>query len=145
MTPSIEVVVSLLTAVGIGGILGAFFRSRFEQQKQVREKERELKRKRYGAILILMLTKLDPKDGLPKTRNIRLDLKNLEDVEKELEMELLHGVLFASDDVIKAMAEFTRRPTHAAYIKSVTAMRKDLWSKKTSVDAGILDLLTKNE
>jgi hypothetical protein len=49
----LEIVVSLLTAVGIGSILGAYFQSRFEHQKQVKEQEHELKQRRYGCILIL--------------------------------------------------------------------------------------------
>ena len=96
---SIEAVLSLFAAVaavvaalGIGGISGAFFQSRFEQQKQVREQEHELKRRRYGAILIIMLTKLDPATGLPHLKSIRPDLKNITDIEKEIEVELLNGL-----------------------------------------------------
>jgi hypothetical protein len=143
MNPSLEIIISLLTAVGIGSIMGAFVQSRLEQQKQVRAEERELKRRRYEVILILMITKLDPQVQLPKARSIRPDLKNLADVEKELEVELLNGVLFASDDVIKAMVEFTRTPSYSAYIRSANAMRRDLWGKKTSINEGILDVLAK--
>ena len=143
MVLSPEIVASLITAIGIGGILGAYFQSRFERQKQVQEQEHELKRRRYGCILILMLTKLDPKTGLPHTREIRPDLNDLADVEKEIEIELLNGVLFASDGVILSMAEFVRNPSYPSYIKTAVAMRKDLWGKKTSVDEHILDVINK--
>ncbi|MEW5987795.1 MAG: hypothetical protein AB1791_14265 [Chloroflexota bacterium] len=101
MTLSLQTVISLLTLIGISGILGAFFQSRFERQKQVREQEHELKRRRYSCILILMLTKLDPKAGALHLREIRPDLQDLTALDKEIEMELLNGVLFASDAVIK--------------------------------------------
>jgi len=135
-----EIVISLLTALGLAGILGAFFQSRFERQKQVQEQEHELKRRRYGAILILMLTKLDPKSGLPHVHEIRPDLKNIGDVEKEIEMELLNGFLFASDDVLKSMADFIRGPNHTTYVKTAVSMRRDLWGRKTSVDEQVVTI-----
>jgi hypothetical protein len=142
---SIDNIFSLLTAVGFGGFLGsiltAYFQSRFEQQKQIKEQEHELKQRRYGAILILLLTKLDPKTGLAKTRAIRPDLQTLADVEKEIETEFLHSVLFASDDVIRALAEFIKNPKHASYVKVAIAMRKDLWGKKTSINEEVAELI----
>ena len=142
---SIETVISLLiafiTALGFGGVLGAFFQARFEQQKQVKEQEREMKQKRYGVILILLLTKLDPKTGLAKMRDHRPDLKSLPDVEKEIETEFLNGILFASDDVIRALAEFIQNPIRSSYVKVATAMRKDLWGKKTSINEDVMELI----
>jgi Flp pilus assembly protein TadB len=135
---------SLIGALGLGGILVALFQTIFEHKKQVEEHEHELKSRRYGAILILMLTKLDPKTGMPKIRTIRPDLKNLEDVEREIETELLNGVLFASDGVIKSLAEFVRLPSYATYIKTAVAMRRDLWGKKTSIDENILEVIRKD-
>ncbi|MCB4791635.1 MAG: hypothetical protein LHV68_07080 [Elusimicrobia bacterium] len=51
---------------------------------------------------------------------------------------MLHSILFADDAVIKAMAEFVKKPSHTSYIKTVSAMRKDLWGKKTEIDEDIL-------
>ena len=76
---SIEVVVSLLGALGLGAILGAYFKSRFEHRKEVEEDIHQLKRNRYGSILIQMLAILDPERGLAKAQQFREDLKNLED------------------------------------------------------------------
>jgi len=133
MTLSPEILISILTALGFGGILGAYFQSQFERQKQIQEQEHELKRKRYGAILVLMLMRLNPKDGLSHAHAIRPDLKNVDDVEREIESELLHGFLFASDDVIKSISEFIRTPSHSSYYRTAVSMRKDLWENKTSV------------
>jgi hypothetical protein len=134
-------VVSLIAALGIGTILGAYFQAQFEHKKQVKEKEHELKNRRYETILILMLTKLDPKDGLRHIAEFRDDLKNITEVEKEIETELLHSVLFASDEVIKSLAMFTQKPSRDTYIKTVIAMRKDLWNRKTSIDEKIFEAI----
>jgi len=53
---------------------------------------------------------------------------------------MLNSILFASDDVIKAMAEFVINPTHISFIKTASAMRKDLWG----VNSKISDEIIKN-
>ena len=142
MTP--ETAIAMLTAVGLGGILGAFFQARFEHQKKVKEHEHDEKIRRYKVILILLLTKLDPNERLEKTRTIRPDLKNINDLDEEIEAEFLNGLLFASDDVIKSMAKFIRNPNHDSYAKTALAMRKDLWGGKTTIEEQILDVLQTN-
>lgn len=129
---SIETIISIISAIGIGGILGAYLEFRFQQQKQVREDIHRLKRKRYGAISIQMLTVLSP-EHLSKTQKFRPDLKNIEDFKEEVKIEMLHGVLFASDAVIKTMADFVQHPNFSSYFKTIAAMRKDLWGKKTKI------------
>lgn len=145
MTLSLQIIISLLTAIGIGGILGAYFQSRFQRQKEVSEDIHNLKRQRYGAILIQMLTILNPERGLSKVHAFRPDLKNVDDFKEEIKTEILHSVLFANDEVIKSLVEFIRKPNHASYIKTVVSMRKDLWRKKTSVDEQILNILYEEE
>jgi len=141
MNPSvvtiISVVVSLLTALGVGGLLGAFFQHRFEYRKQVRGLEHNLKERRYQAINILMLTLLDPV-GLVHIKDHRPDLTNLDDVVKELRTEMLNSFLFASDDVIRSLTEFIARPAHDRYIKAAVSMRKDLWGTDTSIGNEVL-------
>lgn len=132
-----QLFISLIAAVGLGGILGAYFQSRFQHQKEIKEDIHQLKRARYGAILIQMLTMLQPQH-LPKTQKIRPDLASIEDVKEELKTEMFNSILFASDPVVKAMAEFLSNPAQSSYIKTAAAMRKDLWSSKTSIDEDIL-------
>jgi hypothetical protein len=134
---------SFLMAFGVGGVLGAYFSSLFEQRKQIKEEERKLKSRRYGAIIIQMLTILDPEDGLRRTKQFRPDLKTAEDFKKEIETELLNSLLFASDEVIRTMADFLRRPNYSAYIKTTVAMRKDLWGRKTTIAEKELTVLLK--
>lgn len=133
----LSTVVSLITALGLGSLVGAFFQSRFEHRKLLDQQEHELKRKRYLCTLILLLAKLDPKTQ-PHLFEVRPDLKGSTDLDKELRLELFNSVLFASDDVITAMAQFVATPSYPAYIQTAVAMRKDLWNKKTAIDESAL-------
>jgi hypothetical protein len=141
MNPSvvtiISAVVSMLTALGVSGLLVAFFQHRFEHQKQVRGLEHDLKEKRYKAINILMLTLLDPA-GLAHVKDHRPDLINIDDVVKELRTEMLNSFLFASDDVIRSLTEFIAQPAHNRYIRAAVSMRKDLWGTDTSIGNEVL-------
>src|SRR6266545_802311 len=96
MADILATVVSLVTAAGFGGVLGAYFQAQFQQRSKLGELEHDLKQKRYLCILILMLTKLTPEAGLGKIRSIRPDLRSLDDVENELKAELLNAVVFAT-------------------------------------------------
>ena len=69
----VTIIVSIATAAGLGGIIGAYFQARFNEKTQRSQQQQELKQKRYLCILILMLTKLSPKIGMPKIRVIRPD------------------------------------------------------------------------
>jgi len=130
---SIQIIISLVGAIGLGSILGAFFQSLFQHQQQIKEHEHELKSKRYKCIMILMLTKLNPEEGMKHMQDHRPDLTNIKDVEKEIETELLNAILFASDGVIKAMKDFVVLSNHQNYIKAALEMRKDLFGKKTKI------------
>lgn len=141
----LNTIVSLVTTLGLGGLIGAFFQSRFEHRKHLNEQEHELKHKRYLCILILMLTKLDPDSGMRHMREHRTDLKDLNDLDAEIRMELLNAVLFASDNVISAMAGFIERPGYPSYIKTAAAMRGDLWHKKTAIDETALKVIAGTE
>jgi len=143
MTLSLESIISVVSAIGIGGIAGAYLQLHFQHQKEIKEDIHQLKRQRYGAILIQMLTILDPSHGLSKTQQFRPDLKNIEDFKEEVKIEMLNGVLYASDEVVKAMAEFINNPSYPLYIKTAAAMRKDLWNRRTKIGEDILQVFTK--
>jgi len=70
----------------------------------------------------------------------RPDLKSIADVKNEVETGWYNFLLFASDDVIRALKEFVQKPDNLTYAKTVIAMRKDLWNKKTSLKAEEINL-----
>lgn len=131
MTQELQIIISLVTTFGIGGILGAYFKSHFERKK-------ELKKTRYEAILMLMLAKLDPKDGLEKVKAFRSDLKSVTDLDKEIKTEYYNAIIFAGDNVLEAMASFIKAPTFKSYIITAKAIRKDLWKKKTRISDKVI-------
>jgi len=85
----LQLAISLWAAIGLGGIFGAYFQSRFQHQKEVKEDIHQLKRKRYGSILIQMITILDPERGLSKIKEIRNDLKEIKDCIEEVKVKCL--------------------------------------------------------
>jgi hypothetical protein len=68
----------------------------------------------------------------------RPDLQDLDDLDTEIRTELFNAVLFASDEVVSSMAQFIRKPEYSSYVNTAAAMRRDLWNKKTSIDATAL-------
>jgi hypothetical protein len=89
-----------------------------------------------------MLTILSP-EHLSKTQKFRPDLKTIADVKEEVRTETLHSVLFASDNVINAMAEFVQNPNYSSYFRAVSTMRKDLWGKNTNIEEDDLKVFGK--
>lgn len=128
-----ELIITALGSAGLGGVVAAWFQSHFEKKKDIEEALREEKRKRYGAIIIQMLTVLDPQEGLQKTQRHRPDLTSIEDFKKEVRTEILNSIAFASDEVIKSLANFMRQVNYESFIETIKSMRKDLWSKRSRV------------
>ena len=143
MNQVFQSIVSALTLLGLGGILGAYVQAYFQRRNEVDKDAHEIKRKRYGSILIQMLTVIDPL-SFSKVQEFRPQFKNIEDIKEEIKTEMLHAVLFASDEVIKAMARFIEEPNHSSYIDAVSAMRKDLWGKNTKVGKDIIKIFSKS-
>ena len=89
-------------------------------------------RKRYLAIVIQMRIVVEP-DQMKYFKHLGIKLVTLEDWKNEVRAEWFNLLLFATDDVIKSLKEFIQKPENATYAKTVIAMRKDLWNKKTSL------------
>ena len=138
MSQELQIIISLITTFGIGGILGAYFKSHFERKKELKDQEHQLKKTRYGAILMLLLAKLDPKDGLEKAKAFRPDLKTVIDLDKEIKTEYYNAIIFASDAVLEAMVNFIKAPTYKHYIITAKAIRKDLWKKGTRLSDKVI-------
>ena len=139
MTLPLGTVLSVLTTLGIGGLIGAYFQSLLERKNKIREREHELKHKRYAAITILMLTRLDPDANLTDLRLRRPEISDTSHLDNELRTELQNSFLFAGDEVVRALAKFVNKPSKSFYVKAVVAMRRDLWGRRTSINEDVLD------
>lgn len=127
-----EEIIAVLGIVGIGGIIATSLTYIFEKRKQIKFSEQEEKEKRYKALTIQMRIVVEP-DQMKYVKQHRPDLKTIEDWKNEVRAEWFNLLMFASDDVIKALKEFVLKPDNLTYAKTVIAMRKDLWNKKTSL------------
>ena len=127
-----EEIIAILGIVGIGGIIATSLTYVYEKRKQIKFSEQKEKEKRYMAIVIQMRIVVEP-DQMKYVEHLRPDLKTLEDWKNEVRTEWFNLLLFASDDVIKSFKDFILKPNNTTYAKTVIAMRKDLWNKKTNL------------
>lgn len=128
-----ELLIAIISSLGLGGFLSTLFTSWVNKNKSVLEAKKEQMRKRYLAIMILMFTRLDLKKQLTKLGNHRPDINTLDDLENELDLEILNSLIFASDKVVRTLKNFNNNPTKENYLKTALAMRDDLWGGKTSI------------
>lgn len=129
-----EIVISVLSIVGTASIITACLTYVFDKRKKIAFREQEYKEMRYKAMVLHMKCLLKPTD-LKYMQLQRPDIASMEDVKNEVETEWYNSLLFASDDVIKSLKEFILKPNNLTYAKTVFAMRKDCWNKKTNLKA----------
>lgn len=143
MTSSLQIILSLLTAIGLGGVFGAYFQSKFQQKMELENEEHKWKRKRYASIIIQMLTVLRfEKHGIRFVKEHRPELNSKEDYLEEIKSEFLYGIVMMNDDVINSLADFLKKQNYQSYTKAVIAMRKDLWGNKSKVkEKSISDII----
>jgi hypothetical protein len=125
-----------LIGVLLGSAATSFFQSHFNFKKELLDRESSFREVRYKAIAIMMYSKLHP-ETLDFLTMRRPEIKNQEDLEQELNMELMNSFLFANDEVIKNFNLFIKNSSEESFIKTMLAMRKDLWGRKTKVNAEI--------
>lgn len=136
-----NLIIPFLTALGIGGIVGAWAQAFFNQQIKIKENQLEYKKSRYLCIIVLMITLLKPDKRLTNVEYHRRDIKSIEQLKEELKVEALNATIFASDFVVESLIEFTYNPTPNSFIKTVKSMRKDLWGTKTNINESVLEKL----
>ena len=116
----------------IGGILVAFCNHIWDKQKERASKENELKERRYLCTILLMYALLDPTE-LDQLKKLRPDIKNLDDLKRQLKTEWVNSWIFADDQTILSLKEFLNRPNEKTFTDTVLAMRKELWNKSSKL------------
>lgn len=142
MRELLTVITSAVTALGIGGIAGALANLAVDRWKQSRTQLFEFKQRRYAAIVILMIARIGPKEDLPKLARVRPDLPSLDDVYRELDVELLNSFLYASDPVIANLAEFIQSPSRRGLLAVADVMRRDLYGNSTNLKSATIDQIS---
>lgn len=127
MGENLGIFASLITAAGLGGVIGAYFQARFQHKATVGRVEHELKQKRYLCIIMLMLARIDHASGVIRLKEHRPDITNVHSLDHELRMEILNGMAYASQYVLLALTRFIAAPSVETFILAASEMRKDLW------------------
>lgn len=145
MEQTTTLIISIISAIGFGGIIGAYFQSLFQRRTQINQQQFDLKQKRYLNIMIFMMARLHPEIHLTVIKDLIPNIRTLDDLDRGLESELLNGFIFASDKALESLSNFIREPNHRNFVKATISMRKDLYGNKTSVDENILDVITSSK
>lgn len=130
-----EFLLTLVTGLGVGGIVGAYFTELFRRKTQTQLAEFEEKANRFRSTLIYMQVLLHPDqiDHLPVDVLQAYSLKSKKDIQDTLFAEYSRMVLCASDGVLQSVKSFMTSPSSTSYWATLTEMRKDLWGKKTGL------------
>ena len=130
-----ENIISILGLLGIGGILGNYFRILWERKNTTQLQKQEFKETRYKCIILLLLSYLDFDKNKPMLQQHgREYIKTKDDLKDELVTEWNNMILFSSEEVLLKMHEFIHKPSQDCFKKVALAMRKDLWGGKISTD-----------
>lgn len=127
---TINDILPILSLLGLGGIIGAFFNSVWERNKTISLQKQQYKETRYLAVILLMYGFLEYKDSSDFLIIHRPDLSSKEKLFLELKTEWNNMILYASDDVLLKAHTFINNPTPETYKKVAVVMRKDLWGGK---------------
>lgn len=130
-----ENIASVITLLGIGGLLGTYFRILWERKNAALIQKQEFKEVRYKCIIILLLSYLDFDKNKPMLhKHGREYIQNKQDLKDDIVMELNNMILFASEEVLIAVQQFIEGPSQQCFYEVAVAMRKDLWGGKISID-----------
>ena len=127
MSP-IEIILSLLGLVGIGGIIANVQ----TKHKELAFKALENKERRYKSCLLYMDVYFNP-DNIKYLSSRQTDIHSPSDVIEYLRAEYHEMILYAAKPVILSVKAFIEHPSKDNFLVAVLAMRQDLWAKRPSL------------
>ena len=119
-----EIILSLLGVIGIGGIITTYV----NKKKEIEFKKNEEKQRRYKCVIVFMEACIDEKKikFLPPDR----DFRDKEEIIQALEFEYNQMILYSGAEVLKYMKIFIKNPNRENFYKAIICMRRDLWGIK---------------
>lgn len=132
MPEVIQTIVSALTLLGIGGIVGGYVSYVLDKKKERAFKVLEQKERRYKSCLLYMDAYFEPKN-IKYLSSRQPDIDNVQDVLEYLKMEYHEMMLYASKSVIFSVREFIENPVRENFLKAILSMRQDLTSKRNDL------------
>jgi hypothetical protein len=138
MNDLIQTIISALTLLGFGGILGGYITYLLDKKKEREFKVLEQKEKRYKSCLLYMDAFFEPKN-IKYLSSRQPDIDDVQDVIEYLKMEYHEMILYASKDVVLSVKAFMENPVYDNFLKTILTMRKDLSTKRNDLDpSGII-------
>lgn len=144
MTDPIQTILSALTLLGVGGILGGYISYLLDKKKEREFKVLEQKERRYKSCLLYMDAYFEPKN-IKYLSSRQPDIDSAEDVIEYLKMEFYEMMLYASKDVIMSVKSFIENPVRENFLKTILSMRQDLSSRNNDLDLDIMTLEVKSK
>ncbi|HEX5036179.1 MAG TPA: hypothetical protein VFX30_03375 [bacterium] len=144
MSNSVQITLSILTLLGIGGVIGGYITYLLDKKKEREFKVLEQKEKRYKSCLLYMDAFFEPKN-IKYLSSRHPDINSEKDVIEYLKMEYHEMALYASRTVIFSVKTFIENPIRDNFLKTIVTMRQDLSSKKNDLDVGKIRLDLKSE
>lgn len=141
-----QTIISTLSLLGIGGIIGAYIKNLLDKRKEIDFKLNELNENKFRSMLVFMSIWLRPENR----KHFLVDDKYIQNLDnKELKRHCLmkieeyyyHSVLYASDEVLITIKKFLKNPNRENYVKTAKAMRMNLWNNKSKLS--VSDLMIK--
>ncbi|HKY64455.1 MAG TPA: hypothetical protein VJR29_13680 [bacterium] len=129
MLPSWDSIAAIFTLLGVGTVIGAWGKSKFERKREVLKQQQDFKFTRYKCLINLMHAALDfEKHKQALHDHGRRNFQTLKDLMDELESEYINMLLFADKRTQELVFSFIQTPSSDLLKKTALAMRKDLWS-----------------
>ncbi|MBE2289600.1 MAG: hypothetical protein IAE95_08605 [Chitinophagaceae bacterium] len=114
-------IISVLTLIGLGGLLGGYTTYLLDRKKERDFKVLEQKERRYRSCLLYMDAFFEPKN-IKYLSSRQPDIDGAKDVIEYLKMEYHEMILYASKSVILAVKVFLENPTRDNFLKTILVM-----------------------
>ena len=134
-----QILISALTLLGVGGLVGGYITYLLDRKKTREFQVLEQKRNRYKSCLLYMDAFFEPQN-IKYLSSRHADINRAADVIEYLKMEFFEMTLYASREVILAVRTFIETPVRENFLKAILAMRQDLSAKKIDLTLQDIDL-----
>jgi hypothetical protein len=139
-----QTIISALTLLGVGGIVGGYISYLLDKKKEREFKVLEQKERRYKSCLLYMDAFFEPKN-IKYLSSRQPDIDDAKDVIECLKMEYHEMMLYASESVVFSVKNFIETPIRDNFLKTILAMRQNLSAKKSDLDLEKLKLTLKSK
>jgi hypothetical protein len=137
---SLVQIISLITALGVGSVIGIVIKSILDRNAELKIKLKTINEEKYRTILIYMSIVINPsnKDHFILNDNNLYELKTEPEISSyalsKLQEYYYQSLLYASDDVMRTLKLFLSNRDREHYIVTAQKMRLDLWNNKTKLE-----------